>query len=527
MTPIKTLRLFASQIGSLLSGDASSSTDGPQNAAEQRKDLDIIKLQEAQLSAGLDNVVRVPSKDGTGVSQAPAIEAIRKDASMASEQPSVALQGQPTTAVSASPPSDADGIRMHHMEAVRQARAAIKDCKPVQPSTAADYARKKKHLSRKIKALAEAWPQQGTDQTVQIMMAVLGEYAGNSNSFFAERRAVQYWVQQRLEKALKTQDQLQKSWPKASSSALQQSLLTQMRTSTLQLKNLCTHFLEAGAFDRQACLQAFRTYSSQNGVAASSVEDADALQTKQLLVVLNRRLPGWQQAFRLANEKSKGRYRSHALLQSLTGIRPTEFDPQKNLPPDAVSTVGSTQVAPGVVATLCDGGRVRVRVPGGKVGTHSGQVERFFDLEMCALPEWFVQELKDEGGRKVFMVKPQALRDHYERVSKKVFTGMTYGKAKKPLHVTPYCFRHALTTELRTSGWSVDEIAAVLGQRSADTQSHYGFRKGGKRKPKADNQSCIVAGSVTTTSPVQPQKNSWAQASVAIRTGKTNRSPKL
>lgn len=104
---------------------------------------------------------------------------------------------------------------------------------------------------------------------------------------------------------------------------------------------------------------------------------------------------------------------------------------------------------------------------------------------------------------------------------------MTYGKAKKPLHATPYCFRHALATELRTSGWSVDEIAAVLGQRSADTQSHYGFRKGGKRKPKEDIQTSIVAGSVTTTSPVRAQKNSWAQACVEIRSGKTNRSSKL
>ena len=523
MIPITTLRSFASQIGSLLSGDASSSTDDRQNAAGQRKDLDITKSQEAQLSEELGNVVRVPSKDGTGVSQAPAIDAIRKDAWMAGEQPSVALQEQPVTAVPASPPSDADGIRMHLMEAVRQARAAIKDCKPMHPSTAADYARKTKHLTRKIKALAKTWPRQGADQAAQIMKVALGEYAGKSNSFFAQRRAVQYWGQQRLMEALKNQDQLQKAWPKASSAEQQQSLLEQMHAATLQLSSLRTQFLEAGAFDRMVCQQAFMAYSSQTGSATGSVDETNALQTKQLLVVLNRRLPDWQQAFRLANDKSKGRYRSHALLQSLTGVRPTEFDPQKNQPHGAA---GGKSVEPGVVATLCDGGPVRVRVPGGKVGTHSGQVERFFELEMDSLPGWFVQELKDAGGSKVFKAKPQALRDHYERVSKKVFAGMTYGKAKKPLHATPYCFRHALATELRTSGWSVDEIAAVLGQRSADTQSHYGFRKGGKRKPKADIQPSIVAGSVTTTSPVRPQKNSWAQACVEIRSGKTNRSPK-
>ena len=234
--------------------------------------------------------------------------------------------------------------------------------------------------------------------------------------------------------------------------------------------------------------------------------------------------PDWQQQFLLVNENSTGRYRSHALVQALGGIRPTEFDPLKNQPN---GTAGQSQVAPGVVVTLCGSSRVRVRVPGGKVGSHAGQVERVFELEQQALPQWFVQELQAAAGSKTVTAKPQALRDHYERVSKQVFKDMTYGKSKKPLHVTPYCFRHIVATDLRESGWAVEEIAAALGQRSADTQFQYGFRNGGKRKPQAGKQAGIVKGSVAATSPVTPPKSTWAQVSSKIQNGKAKNSPKL
>ena len=517
MTSSQTPPSLASKLGGILSGDASSLADDSQGAAEQRKGLDIIKSQESQLSTGLDNVVRVPSTDGTGVSQAPAIEAIREVALMASEQPKAALQGQPLTAVSASPASDADSIRGPLMEAVRQARAALKDYQPVQDSTAADYAKKTRHLNIKIKALAASWR---ADHSVQIMKVVLGEYASKSSSFFAHRRALQFFVQQRLEKTLKDQDVLQKQWSKTPDDDGRQLLLEQMHKATQQLKQLHGQYVLVGEFERQACQTAYDAYMAQQPEKELGSEKVLALQTKQLVAVLNRRMPDWQQAFRAANENSKGRYRSHALLQSLTGIRPTEFDPKKNQPKSEAG------IAPGVVATLEEDGKLRVRVPGGKVGTHSGQVERLFELDPQGLPAWFLQELTDAGRTKRFMVKPQALRDHYKRVSRRLFAGQTYGKAKKQLHVTPYCYRHALATELRWTEWDAVEIAAVLGHRKANTQSHYGFRKGGKRKSKAEAKPSIIAGSVVTTGPVSPQKSNWAAAQTEIRSSKTRRSTK-
>lgn len=137
-----------------------------------------------------------------------------------------------------------------------------------------------------------------------------------------------------------------------------------------------------------------------------------------------------------------------------------------------------------------------------------------------------MQELKDAGGRKTFLAKTQALKDHYDHVSKQTFKGLTYGKSKRPLHATPYSFRHALATDLRNDGWSVDEIASALGQRSANTQRHYGFRKGGKRKPQANCQPAIIKGTVTTASPVAPKKRNWESVSSLIQGKKSARTTK-
>ena len=353
-----------------------------------------------------------------------------------------------------------------------------------------------------------------------MMKVVLGKYAGKSSSFFAHRRALQFFVQQRLEQTLKDQDVLQKHWSKAPDDDGRQLLLEQMHKATQQLKQLYGQYVLVGEFERQACQTAYDAYMAQQPEKELDSEKVLALQTKRLVAVLNRRMPDWQQAFRAANENSSGRYRSHALLQSLTGIRPTEFDPEKNQPK------GEAGVAPGVVATLEEDGKLRVRVPGGKVSTYSGQVERFFELDAQGLPAWFLQELTDAGGSKRFMVKPQALRDHYKRVSRPLFAGQTYGKAKKQLHVTPYCYRHALATELRWTEWDAVEIAAVLGHRKANTQSDYGFRIGGKRKSKAKAKIGIIAGSVVTTSPVSPQDSNWPVASANIQSSKTRRSTK-
>ena len=182
------------------------------------------------------------------------------------------------------------------------------------------------------------------------------------------------------------------------------------------------------------------------------------------------------------------------MIQSLLGSRPAEFDPS----PDPMA--GDANQAPrrsGVPVRLLDTGNVKVSIEGAKLGEHSGQDLRSLELAAHAIPSWFLMQLQQAAGVLTLTAKPQALRDHYERISAKVFKGAVYGRDRKPLHITPYCVRHSVATELRHSGWDVDELAAALGQQSSDTQKHYGHRKSGQRK-RQPNIS-LVHGPVQTT----------------------------
>lgn len=50
--------------------------------------------------------------------------------------------------------------------------------------------------------------------------------------------------------------------------------------------------------------------------------------------------------------------------------------------------------------------------------------------------------------------------------------------------VTPYCFRHAFSADLKADGWSKQDIAAALGQQSDRTQSHYGMSRQGRKSKR-------------------------------------------
>jgi hypothetical protein len=69
--------------------------------------------------------------------------------------------------------------------------------------------------------------------------------------------------------------------------------------------------------------------------------------------------------------------------------------------------------------------------------------------------------------------------------------------------LSAYLFRHALVTELREDGWDTSDIAAVIGESTADTVAWYGLRRrgGGSVKPK---KIAVVAGSIQTAVPVRP-----------------------
>lgn len=503
------LRRLAAKVDNLFESKASLAANDAQFDAKQRKEFDITKTEDAKLSDGLGNVVRVPTSGGNGVSQAPAIAEPGTGEAMASEQPLAALQGgvasRPLEAASsADAPASAD-VRMRLMEAVKAARVLLSDRKLVRISTEQNYARKSAVLERQRKVLEESDPQTHSRQVLRIL---LGRYASVSSSFFAMRRALHYQLEDQLIQALQSQDKLQKAWRNSISELQRSSLLSEMSTAALNLERTAKAIAFVSTLDRESCKAAYMQRYS-----AGPMKDADAAfaKTKALVSILNRRMPDWQAVFRAENENLNSIYRAHALIQSLLGIRPEEFDPS---PDPKVGDTNQTPSRSGVIVSLLETGNVKVTIEGAKLGEHSGQDVRSLELAAHAVPPWFLAQLQQSAGVLTLTAKPQALRDHYQWISTKVFKGAVYGRTRKPLHITPYCFRHSFATDLRDSGWEVKELAAALGQQSADTQKHYGDRKGGRRNKQP--AIAVIRGSVQATHPVKPPSTSWDQVKNSV-----------
>jgi len=499
------LRRLAAKVDNLFNSNASLAAKDAQFDAKQRNEFDITKSKDAKLSDGLGNVVRVPTLGGNGVSQAPAIAAPGTGGVIASKQPRAALQGgeasPPDVRAASSPSTDVGGdVRQRLITAVQIARALTANHQRVRLSTKANYQRKQLILEKRWKELQAS---DATRSVAQMLPVLLGKYAASPSSFYAMRRSMHFSLEEQLIQAVKDQDKLQKAWSKSSSSEEQSSLLCAMKDAAQQLEDLSKSTEFILNLDLDQCRAAYALVAPN----VPPSEGDDFAKTKALVTILNRRLPNWQSAFRAENAKSSSAYRTHTLIQTLLGIRPAEFDPNPNPLIDAKEP---SQARPGVLVTLLSTGNLKVTIEGAKFGKHSGQKVRSMEVMASAVPPWLVAELQQAGGSMHLTAKTQALRDHYERVSAKVFKGAKYGKPRRPLHATPYCFRHAVATDLRQTGWEVEELAIFLGQKSADTQKRYGLRKGGRRK--AVPSVAVVRGSVQASSPVKLQKSKWAKA---------------
>lgn len=517
MSLFYSLRRLAAKVENLFDSKASLAANDAQFDAKQRNGFDITKSIDAGASDGLGNVVRVPTSGGNGVSQAPAIAAPGTGGVIASEQPVAALQGgeasPPHLGAASSPSTDVGGdVRQRLMNAVVVARSLTANHQRVRLSTKSNYTRKQLLLEKRWQELQSS---DATLSTYQMFPVLLGKYASNAGSFYAMRRAMHFSLEERLVYALRDQDKLQKAWKTPLSPEERNSLLCAIEVAAQQLEDLskATDFILN--LDLKRCKSAYALVVPN--VPPVDDSDDDFAKTKALVTILNRRKPNWQAAFRVVNAQSSSPYRTHALIQSLLGIRPAEFDPTPNPLADAKEP---GQARPGVLVALLSSGKLKVTIEGAKVGEHSGQKVRTMEIMASAAPPWLVAELQQAGGSMHLTAKTQALRDHYERISAKVFAGANYGKPRRPLHATPYCFRHAVATDLRQTGWTVEELAAFLGQRSADTQKRYGRRKGGRRKIAPS--IAVVRGSVQASAPVKPQKSNWANAKDAIENPKSS-----
>jgi integrase len=505
----------------------------------------IISTEKAQPLLGSDNVVRVTPERGDWRSQAPANATSAEDGEFAAMQPASRLDEGLSSSLAAgetarspeasrSPStegwtSDTDAEQQALFSTVRLARAMLAKKQIIsmqrgdgQPSTKsqADYRRKGLLLKKAMRqvdsnALSSMKQSEVAAERYFLHQAsiALGEYAANGNSFYAMRAALNWRYLRLLQKLLARQDRLQKKIKadsplpheeaKSASSPVRRLLdETRMRGYRILLAQTMSRLNDIAQMTRDTCQAAHLGVARQRPEAGPDTQGPSktSKSIKSLVGRLNKHSPDWQNEFRQANNQSS-KYRAQALIQSLTGIRPTEFDPHKTIPKLAKNSQ-SVNASPGVVITLTNKNTLRVRVPGGKVRAKAGQVERHFELQITeAIPDWFMQELQDAGGRVRLFADPDSLAKHYLRVSRRMFSHL---KKSKTLHITPYCFRHVMAANLRESGWDVEEIAALLGERSADTVSHYGFRKSGGRKPKHVTSHAIVRGTVRCTNAVKP-----------------------
>lgn len=418
------------------------------------------------------------------------------------------------------------------------------------PSTKSivDYRKKVALLIKAMKAIPVGVSNTADDQhRAWSLSCVLGKYADKSSSYFAMRAAMQ-WKQYRLLKALLTrQDRWQKQQRKIERAMAAQSAdsnsspqepdsialpdkmpfdESEVRKWKNLLQQAISRIRSLEKLSRSDCLATRLGAAKHDPIVGTEGTEPipeeeqhkanSHLSTKALVRRLNKHCPQWQAEFRVANEV-KAKYRSQALIQCLTGIRPTEFDPDKTLP--KVKTQGAmTNASPGVVVTLTPNNTLLVRVPGGKVRQKAGQVERSFELQINAeIPAWFLDELRHAGGSKRFFADPDALTKHYGRVSQRMFASFP---SRLKLHITPYAFRHAMATNLRESGWSVEEIAGFLGERSADTVKHYGLRRSGSKKPKHGHSHSVLRGSVQHSHDVKPANKAKLNAVIRSRSAK-------
>ena len=335
----------------------------------------------------------------------------------------------------------------HLMAQEKETRKARRDTK-ASDRLLEDYARKCVRIDAEMALLQDPW-----GHPIEVVMS---RHAPKKQTFSAIRSALKRRVLSQITQGLKAQDELQRSG--------------NMSQPWQQLVRELQHFLyEAAVIDGLDRIQLLEVTEKQAVRLVSKRQQLPGLRE------------GWQDEFLAVNERSPT-YRAAGVLLCHCGLRPAEL-------------------AKGVVVTA-GAGVVNVRILGGKVREGvAGQPWRQFALARESLPPWFVQAL-DEPGPMTVAAEPDGLRAHLARLSVKLFPRKRR-TGKRDVILSAYLFRHALVTDMREEGWDTSDIAAVIGESTADTVAWYGLRRrsGGSVKPK---KVAIVPGTIQTAVPVRP-----------------------
>ena len=350
----------------------------------------------------------------------------------------------------------------HLIAQEKETRKARRDTK-ASDRTLEDYARKCLRIDAEMAQLQDPW-----GHPIEVVMS---RHAPKKQTFNAMRAALKRRVLSQITQSLKAQDELQRSG----------NMSRQWQELILGLRRCLYDAVVIDGLDRIQLLD------------VTGKKPVRSISKRQQLPGLKQ---GWQDEFLALNERSPT-YRAAGVLLRHCGLRPAELEK-------------------GAVVTA-DAGVVNVKIQGAKVRKGvAGQSWRQFALAKESLPPWFVQAL-DEGDSRTVVAEPDGLRAHLARLSVKLFPRKRRA-GKRDVILSAYLFRHSLVTEMRESGWDTCDIAAVIGESTADTVSWYGLRsRGGSVKPK---KVAIVPGSIQTAVPVRPPNLSGLTTQVSRRTSR-------
>lgn len=332
--------------------------------------------------------------------------------------------------------------------AIRKRR---KDTKPSK-ATVECYRKKSQQIQSEITTL-------GADEP-EPLIQVMGNHAARKNTFSAVKSALMFSAFSDVRELLRSQNAAQAITGHSAN----------WRSQVLNLLKALQTFIEVDDLNRTDCLEFV------GGTAKAKRSKRHDLP----------HLPdGWQDRFIKHNESSPT-YRDAGVLLLHCGLRPVELR----------KGVKVTATAEGIT----------VRILGGKVRSIAGQPWRQFTLDASKLPLFFVNKVKQSQEIKV-SAEPEALRAHLSRLSDSVFLQGEYrpnGATKKEQRYTlsAYTFRHSFVTELRDDGWETVDIAAVIGESSAETVSYYGTRSRGRGKRK--RQTSVLKATLSAARAVRP-----------------------
>lgn len=279
--------------------------------------------------------------------------------------------------------------------------------------TKADYATKFERMRR-----TKQWPEQ---------------IAKTRRSYFAYRAAMLYGLGELARQALRIRDKHPESSP-------ERAQAIRVLTECLQgferyPPDPDRHHLEEGSISF--------TWSDVAASRQDSGETTSRHSKKYALNALNKH-SDWRE--KLFAEISP-MYKMAAAVAALTGCRPGELEKG--------------------IRVKRDGNDLVFLIEGLKISDNSGQAQRMLRVRIESLEARFLAKHLTAEPILVSVKSAKAFSESVAKAGRKAFP-------KLPDRVSPYVWRHAMASDLKSGQVDSDTIAQALGHRVSRTQEHYG-----------------------------------------------------